>query len=349
IPKARLVLDEALKYDPSNFGANITKASMLMTLHQFADAKALAEKAIQTNPASAFAYGVLCDANVELGKYDEAVKASDMMLSTRPDLSSYARASYLREIYGDRPGAISAMKMAADAGAPGTEERSWALYNLANLFLNQGKLDTAAFIYNGILEERPNYPYALNGLASVKAARKDYGDGIELLVKASQLAPEHLFFEQLSDIYLAMDQKDQAGTMEKRVLDAFEQHEKGGWNVDREYAIYCANHDIKLPEALMRAKRELDRRPDNIDVQDTYAWCLYKNGKAAEAVPYIEQAMRFKSDNPILHYHAGMIYTAAGNKGKAASELRAALRDNPYMNILYADDARKALDSMRKI
>ena len=116
----------------------------------------------------------MCDANVELGHYDEAVAAVDKMMSARPDLRSYARASYLRELHGDRMGAVEAMKFAADAGAAGQENRSWALYNLGNIFLNWGKLDTAEFIYKGILEERPNYAYAMSGLAMVSAARKNY-------------------------------------------------------------------------------------------------------------------------------------------------------------------------------
>jgi tetratricopeptide (TPR) repeat protein len=331
IPQATLLLDEALRRGPGDFSAQATKGSLLMTLHQFSGAKAIIERAVAENPYSAFAFGVLCDAHVELGEYGEAVKACDSMLAIRPDLRSYARASYIREIHGDRAGAVAAMKMAADAGAFGFEDRAWALYNLGNLFLNQGKLDTAAYIYNGILEERPNYAFAMSGLAMTKRARGDNAGAIELLVKASQLSPEHLFVEQLSDIYLAMGARDAAHTIEMKALDAFRAHEKGGWNIDREYALYCANHDIDLPEALQRAKRELDRRPDNIDAEDTYAWALYKNGRAADAIPYVEKAMRLGSANAILHYHAGMIYDAAGNRAKSKTQLRLALAQNPYL------------------
>lgn len=349
VPQAQATLDEALRVAPGNFDATITKASMMMTLHQFAEAKKLATDAIAGNPYSAFAYGVLCDAHLELGEYDEAVKASDAMLGIRPDLRSYARASYLREIHGDRDGAIQAMTMAADAGAPGMEDRSWALYNLAGLFMNQGKLDTAAFIYNGILQERPNYPYALSGLAAVKTARGEYPEAIEMLVKATQLSPEHLFVEQLSDVYLAMGARDEARTMEKKAIDAYIQHEKGGWNIDREYAAYCAGHDINLSEALARAKKDYDRRPANIDALDTYAWLLYKNGNAAEAAPLAEQALRLNTPHPALYYHAGLINYAAGNNATAAGYLRRALRENAIVNAALADTATGALAAMAKV
>jgi tetratricopeptide (TPR) repeat protein len=203
LPIAGNVLDEALKHDPKNFDATILKASMEMTLHQFIKARDLAVSAIVQNPYSSFAYGVLCDAHVELGEYTKAAQDVDSMMQLRPDLRSYARASYLRELNGDRPGAIDAMKYAADAGMFGQENREWALFNLGNIFLGEGDLANAEHIFKGILEERPSYAFAMSGLAQVSAARGDYPTATEMLVKASQLSPEHIFIEQLADMYHA--------------------------------------------------------------------------------------------------------------------------------------------------
>lgn len=345
-PAADYLIAEVLKRNPEDFEANVLKAGMMMTRHDFANAKETIAKAIAKNPYNSGAYGVLCDANVELGRYDEAVAAVDKMMSARPDLRSYARASYLRELHGDRVGAIEAMKFAADAGAAGQENRSWALYNLGNIFLNWGKLDTAEFIYKGILEERPNYAYAMSGLAMVSAARKNYPSAVEYLVKASQLAPEHIFVEQLADIYSAMGQKDAAAQMEKKALDAFALHEKDGWNIDREFAVFCMNHDINISEAKQRAEKQYKVRPDNIDALDTYSWALYKAGNANEAVLLIEKALAVKSLNASLHYHAGMIYAKAGNKEKAISELKTALSENPYLTPLTIASATAELSSL---
>lgn len=343
LPGAQALLDHALSVDPQSFAVTATKASLLMTLHRFAEAKTMAERAVGANPYSAYAYGVLCDAHVELGEYDDAVKACDRMLAIRPDLSSYARASYVRELNGDRPGALEAMRMAADAGQFGHEDRAWALYNLGNLYLNAGKLDTAEYIYRGILEERPNYAFALSGQASVAGARGNYADAAELLVRATQLSPEHLFVEQLSDVYVAMG--DSAGTaaLESKAIDAFTQHEKGGWNIDREYAQYCANHNRDLAGALTRAKREYERRPNNIDAADTYAWTLYKNGRAAEARTYADQAVRMNPANPMLHYRAGLVYTAAGDRAKGAAQLHQAIAQNPHLPPTVLAEAHAAL------
>ena len=116
---------------------------------------------------------MLVDGNVEMGYYDSAVANSDRMVSIRPDLRSYSRISYLREIYGDYPGAITAMKMAVDAGGPGDESTEWCRVQLGNLYEKTGDLKNAEMHYTIALQERPGYPYALAGLGRIAMANKD--------------------------------------------------------------------------------------------------------------------------------------------------------------------------------
>jgi pentatricopeptide repeat protein len=336
-PKAERLLKVALEKDPNNFNALITKAGMLATLHQFDEAKQLAQQAITLNPYSAFSYGVLVDCLVELGDYDEAVKTSDKMLSIRPDLRSYARAAYLREIHGDSEGAKEAMKMAGDAGVYGQENRAWAFYNLGKLFLNEGKIAEAEYIFNGILKERPTYASAMSGLAHVRSAQGKHDEAFALLKKAWDTTPEHIFIEELTDLYAATGQTTLAKETIEQVMAEFSDHIEEGWNVDHEYAMFCANHEINLTRALECAQRDYQRRPNNIEALDAYAWTLFKSGNVSEAAPLIEQAMRLGTKNPAMHFRAAMIFNAAGNTAKA----RALLDGVRYINALYVNEARR--------
>ena len=349
VPKASALLDEALRRAPEDFEATIIKASMLMTLHQFAEARKLAEWAVAKNPHSAYARGVLVDALVESGAYDQAVASCDQLLALRPDLRSYARASYLRELHGEMQGAAEAMKLAADAGVTGQENRAWALYNLGKLYFTVGKLDTAAFIFNGILEERSTYAYAMSGLAQVACARGRNDEAIRLLTRAAELSPQHLFLEQLADMYAATGETDAANGTAGIVLRMYEQHERGGWNIDREYALFCANHDMHLPDALERARRDYERRPDNIDALDTYAWTLYKNGNPSEAARYSDASLRLGTRNPMFFYHAGMIHYQLGQWQMASALLEQATSMNPWFNPLYAESAQATMRSLRQL
>ena len=58
-------------------------------------------------------YGMLTDANIELGKYAEAEKSAQWMLDLRPgNIPALTRAAYLRELFGDIEGALELMQQA---------------------------------------------------------------------------------------------------------------------------------------------------------------------------------------------------------------------------------------------
>ena len=343
IPKAFWLLDQALKAAPGDFNATLTKASLLMTLHRFDEARLLAERSLEGKGRSASACGVLCDAFVESGLYDRAVQECDTMLAIRPDIRSYARASYLRELHGELEGALQAMEAAADAGVFGQENRAWALYTLGVLYLQSGKPDTAEYIFKGILEERPDYPFALSGLARTAYFRGNPDEALRLLTRAAEITPDHIYLEQIADIERSIGKVSDAEGVAKIVLASFEQHENDGWNIDREYALFCTNHGINPGESLMRARREYDRRPENVDALDAYAWVLCKNGNAAAALPLIEHALRLGTRNPDVHFHAALIYRANGNNALSEFHMRAALPARPSCNPLYSGEIESAV------
>jgi len=136
-----------LKADPSNFEALSFKGMILLSEHRFKEGLAIAEKAKEINPYNSFVYGLLVDGYVESGNYGAAVENSDKMMSIRPDIRSYSRVAYLREIHGDKEGAIEAMKLAVDAGPPGDEGTEWARTQLGKLYELTGELESAQTKY----------------------------------------------------------------------------------------------------------------------------------------------------------------------------------------------------------
>ena len=78
-PATLKILDDVIKREPGSFEALAFKSSVLLSLHHFEEAKEVGQRALTINADNGFIYGVLCDANVELGNYEEAVKMSDKM------------------------------------------------------------------------------------------------------------------------------------------------------------------------------------------------------------------------------------------------------------------------------
>jgi len=325
-------VNEVLEKEPLHFEALTFKALLYLSQHHFAEGLALAEKAKNVNPDNAFVYGILVDGNVEMGNYPAAVEAADKMVSIRPDIRSYSRISYLREIHGDYHGAIEAMKLAVDAGVPGDEATEWARVQLGHLYENTGDLKNAAMHYEIALQERPAYAYAIAGKARIASAAKEYNQAIAYYLQADSLVNDYSFKEELVNIYLLTGQKMQAESISALVIKAMNsdaekglQNENIGHYTDRELAyayLKTGNYDKALEHALT----EFNRRPNNIDVNETIGWVYYNKGEYEKALPYLETAMKTNSKKPVLLCRAGLIYAKAGNHQKARSLLEESMR-----------------------
>jgi len=101
-PKVDALLGSALRHDPADTEAATLMGTLTLARHQFMDALSWGNKAHALNPYASRPLGVISDAQTQLGRYDEAVASLQQMVNLRPDLSSYSRVSYLRELYGGR-------------------------------------------------------------------------------------------------------------------------------------------------------------------------------------------------------------------------------------------------------
>lgn len=306
-PAIEKILNGVLSIEPKNFEATVYKASLKMSQHQFADAKKLAEAAKVINPDNAYVYGILVDANVELGNYEEAVATSDKMQALKPSLESYSRASYLREIYGDYNGAIEAMKLAVKAGLPGSEPQCWSINVLGDLYYNTGEWQMAENAFTENLIVRPSYAPSMAGLAKVETKKKNYTRALALLDAAITIMPETSFEEQKADVYLAMgDTKkamDKYAEVQKLLIaDANSGHHAVSLELTKSF-IKTNQWDSAKKYAMM----EYTIRPDNIDVNNELAWIAYSRNDFAKAKEYLKTALSTGSKNPELLKRAALI------------------------------------------
>jgi len=332
-PAILKILDGVLAMDPKNFEATTFKASVKMSQHQFAEAREIAERARQINPNNAYVYGVLVDANVELGNYEEAVTMSDKMQGLKPSLESYSRASYLREIYGSYPGAIDAMKLAVQAGLPGSEPYCWSKNILGQLYETTGQLDEAEKQYAGILALRPSYAFAIAGQARVQKARKEYDKALATLTKAAAIMPEFSFHEEMAEIYALQGDKEKAAQKYKEVVVMLQEDASSGHAVDLEL---CKLYTLsgQLDSAKVYGLIEYKKRPKNIDVNHALAWVAFNQKEYPKAQQYMQVALRTGSKNPELLQEAAAIELAAGNKAASNKLVADARKTNPTFTLV---------------
>lgn len=340
--RAGKAFTEALARDPKQLDALVGQGILALALHDFQGALTWADQAWAINPFRAQTLGIMVDGQVELGRYDEAVQTLQKMVDLRPDLDSYSRVSYLRELHGDVDGAIEAMRSAVQTTLPGSESWAWTLTHLGHLYFNRGDLTEAANIYEQVLRAKANYPYALGGQARVAAAQGNTDEAIALYKQISERLPLPEFIIALGELYEATGQPDAARQQYELVGVIQQLNAAAGMNVDLEMALFTASHGDDPAAAVQQARAAYAERP-TIYAADTLAWALYQQGEYAEAWQFSQEALRLGTKDALLHFHAGMIAAKLGDTAAARTHLQTALTINPNFSPLYGPVAQETL------
>lgn len=343
--KAEAALDRALELAPDNVEALVGRGSLALSRHEFEAALRLGEQAVAINATIPRVYGLIGDAQVELGRYEEAVVSIQTMVDLRPDLASYSRVSYLRELHGDLDGAIDAMQRAVSAGGGNEENTEYVRVQLGNLYFAAGDLAAAERAYAESLAHRADYPYALAGMARVRAAQGDLTEAIDLYERASANIPAPEFVIALGEALEAAGRRDEAADQYALVEAIGQLLEANGVRSDLEIAAFLAEHGRDPETAVARARGALEVRP-TIVAADTLAWALHAAGKDDEAAEHADRALRLDTSSSLMLYHAGVIAAANGETDLARSRLERALELNPHFSPLFAPRAEAVLSEL---
>ena len=343
-PRAQEAFDRARDLGPDDPLPLVGLGTLALARHEFAAALELGRKALTLGSGLPSAQGVVVDALVELGRYDDAVDAAQKMVDLRPDLASYARVSYVRELYGDLPGALDAMRQAVQAGGPASENNAYVIVLYGNLAVLSGHPDEAALAYAAALQAYPDFPAALAGQGRLAVAAGDLPTAIARFGRAADIVP-------LPEYVIALGEARQASADANGAADSFALaraetalFKANGVVVDLELALFEADHGDPAA-ALVLAKAAYAERP-TIKAADALAWALFKNGRIAEARKRSAEALRLGTRDPVLLYHAGAIAAAAGDAKAAIRDLKAALRLDPGFSPTGAQAARALLASL---
>jgi len=342
--KAESAVDKSIEIKSDDAVARKLKASLQLTFHRFDKALELGKELEKEFPKDAFVLGVLTDANFELGNYDAAFEYGQKMIDTKPNTSSYARAAHLRSFDGEHDGSVELYKTAARSADPTDKEtQSWCLVQLGDELWKYGKYAEAEKVYDEALVNFPNYYLALAAKGKARASLGDFENAIKILTDANNRVPNVETAILLGDIYMKTGDAEKA----KQQYDLVEVIEKkiGVNNDQKRLAMMWADQNIRLDEALEITQREHEMRKD-ILTADAYAWVLYKKGNFAEAKKASVEAMKLKSNDARILYHAGMIEKELGNKSEAVKFLKKALETNPKFDLLQAEIAQKTLQEL---
>ncbi|MBV9573784.1 MAG: tetratricopeptide repeat protein [Acidobacteriales bacterium] len=343
--QAQNALKKSFDLAPGNFEAEKIQVAILLGEHEYPAGLDLAIALNKKVPDDVMVYGLLTEANAELGNYKDAETAAQWMLNLRPgNLPALINAAHLRELFGDSEGSYELFQLAYESTAPTeNEERAWLLTQMAHLRLASGNIDAAEKLLQQALTSFPNYDLAVGNLASVRVAQKRYEEAIALFQKRSQsLSGAGNLYELAHTLQLMGRESEERQTFAAFEAKALAESTKKN-NSNYELIFYYAD-DAKQPStALAIAEQEYAWRKD-IYTLDAYAWALHVNGRDTEARQSIEAALAVGIQDARLFRHAGEIALKSGDTAAAEHYLKQSVG----LNSPDSDKARVILARLAK-
>ena len=342
---AARALKRSLSEQPQDLPSLVGMGELALGRHDFADARRWARRVLRIDAHNATAHGILGDAAVELGRYGDALRSYQKMIDLRPSLASFARVSYARELAGDVPGAITAMKRAVVAGST-TADEAWALNQLGDLYFNSGRLRAADRTYRSALAIAPDFVPPHAGLGRVEAARGSIGEAIRRFEAIADRYPLPQYVALLGDFYVASGRSEDARRQYELVRAQEELFDAAGVIPDVEVTLFLADQGNDPRSALTLARAQYAERP-SVRVADALGWSLFKTGRIAQARRFSAESLRLGTQDASYHFHAGMIAKALGDRPAAHRHLSRALAINPHFSVLDSVRAKRELGGAR--
>jgi tetratricopeptide (TPR) repeat protein len=344
--RADEVLQRARRIDPRDSAVYTELSTLELARHHFRTGLAYGRRAHALAPAVVKPLGVIVDAQVELGRYDDAARTLQAMLDEKPSLASYARLSYFRELHGDLPGALRAMRLAVSAGGSAPENSAYVQSLLGALELNSGNLDAAEDAYRLALSRVPGYGSAEAGLARVEIARGRLDAALARLRPAAARLETPELLTLLAETELATGRPAAARRHVALVRAGYGDLAANGENTATELAVIEADHGS--PRRAVALGRRAWRVAPSVRSADALGWALTSAGRPRAGYAWARRALRLGSREPVWRYHAGMSALAAGKPRAARRHLTVALSGNPRFSPLYAPRAKAALERLRR-
>ena len=293
--------------------AEALNAWRLLIAHRFDEALGAARRARADGADPLLAAVSEADALTELGRYDEAEITVQYLLDHHYGIAALARASHLRMVFGDLPGAIE-LATRALANSQAGVDRAWLQLDLAELQLMAGAPGTALTLAVTAVASLPAAALAMQARAQHALGNRPAALALYRVAAAHSLRAETLL--EILRLARALGE-DALATRTEAVLDGMARLDAAGAGSDRRSFVefYLDRDDVTTAATLARA--EWRQRPDIYGAAQL-AWVLYRADKISEAQAYAAYAVGQRTPDPLLQWRAGVVLAANGAaRGKA--------------------------------
>ncbi len=331
-PKAEVAFEAALREYPGYPAALAGLAATRAGLHRFAEARELAQEILQRAPTNTEARLLLADAEAALGNVEAAAK----ILSAQADSPAvFSRRAELARLRGENDEARRLCLRAAEASearGEAPESVAWYRVRAGELFFRTGKLMEAEEQYLMATERAPQSFAAREHLAELRGAQEKFPEAIALYEGLSAGSHRPDIEQALGDLYVFMRQPEKARTHYDKALEGYlASVEWGEVHFIHHLAGFYADAREDGAEAVKWARKDIALR-QSVTAHEGLAWALYRAGEFAESRREIETALASGIKDAHITYHAGLIFSAAGDLEQGQKFMREAEALNPHFN-----------------
>lgn len=287
--KAEADLKTAISVAPQDFRGYLEYGKLRFAQHRFPEGVALLEQALQYNPDSVEALGLLIGYDLDQKQPGKALARLNTQIGKRPQNSGfYDLLAQLKMQSKKTDEAIAAARKAMQLDPNDAE----AIQLFARNELQTGQAANAVAAWQQWVNSHPGDASALALLGTLEESRGNRSQAEADYKKALELQPrQSLAANNLA--YLMLENGE--------------------------------NSDVAMTLA-QTARQSL---PNSPSTADTLAWAYYYKGVYAFARDLLEDAVKSEPNNSVMQYHLGMAYTKLQDKSDAAIHLKRAIALDP--------------------
>ena len=272
---------------------------------------------------------------VELGRYGAAARTLQRMVDLKPNLASYARVSYLRELHGDlrrralrdAPGGLRRRRRARERRLRPDAARQPRSSRPATCAPPGPPTSRRSRASRATCRPAPGWPRSTRPRRRWEPAIRRLRDAVARLP-----LPE----------YVVAARRDRAGGRARRRRAA----RPARWSAPRRGCCGpaastptstwpCSRPTTAARPAASRSRGARGPQAPSVRSADALGWALTRAGQPRRpACRWARRALRLGSVDPTFLYHAGMAARAAGRTALARAWLRRALAHNPRFSPL---------------
>jgi tetratricopeptide (TPR) repeat protein len=341
LKQADTALTEGLKLDPADFQLQKTQVALMLSRHEFAQAKERATALHLHTPDDVMTYGYLAEANIALGNYQEAETNAQWMMNLRPNNTpALLVGATLRTLYGDAHGAIDFLNRAYSQTSPTeVEDLAWIANQIASIQIDLGQNDAAEQALQQTEQIFPRYPYTIENLARVRMGQNRVNDAIQLRMQAVRVDHDPNVLYELARAQEAAGRLSEARTTHADFEKLASAPETATDCSKLDLILMYAESPATAANGLALAQQEIQARQD-VWTMDAYAWALYANGKYQDADVAEQKAIAVGIQSARIFDHTGHIAQKLNHDADAVKYFQLSVQTNSSSE--YSADARRS-------